>query len=1178
MNEVDQRANAGRNHFAAGEFAEALIIFDECGATLKKSLLPAKSKKEHAPSKGFTALLTKLVNNAAACNLKLDDPAAALRNATEAASLDPCNDKALFRVAHACELLFEGGSQAQTTDSGRPVTLSGVALLHHAFKHVCLSVACTVGGRRDPRAGTVSAQVADLFARLRERLVRARDSESPENPESPDTDGVGPVVRPPALVDFVQRIGDIVCVHDGETLAEVVYEAPMPGFPVHGFRLIVLRPGQYTGVELWETRLRIGRDVCLVGLGGQASVRLHKADRHFVYVTDKIHVHLENVQIVGAKSRNPQQHCAVGCNSEAKRGKRAVSLKFCDIRDCPGGGVLATGKGSQVRLEDCSFTGMGMSIAEIRMDARFTATRVHAHDIAGGVNTCAGAGHVHLTDVVIERCTGEYALLVAGLGGRNGFQHEIVEQIQNNPELLRKNPELAVFVGGDEFVSAERFASLAVGQESERKARDAGSDGFVTLFARGCVFKGVKEKTVMCQNGGYARFSGCSFEDSANGVFLQGGSSAHFSNCRAMNCSETGIHVSANYDGDVTLEGCVFFKNRKLNFAEIKDLSADLQHTVWEQRMWSRPATVRDLRVVTKKEDVPTVEELVQADTRDERVARSVVAKMKQLREVAGAKAPDVKDCVFAPNRATLRVACEEFWYPIGNTKGFDLLAGDAGAEASAAASAEECAEQRVLLAACGDIRNLVATVCCWWERKQKNAAHEGRLRIVLNDANVSILARNALLLHMVHSNEDPAMPACVGEVWGSLGLQPKHATKLRVALEELAAEGAELSEGTALAGFLGAEPRASLLKRLRAVFRAWLDCPLTLADVKELRDASEIGSVFMRKAAVDLARNAVSFQSPREAAAPSTSQRAKKGKKAKKETDATSSVSQDDVKRIEMYMDSGCYSNKCSKPNPTLLEGPHLQYNMYWSSAIYRMTGCVDVQSFFRTHLPALREALCSGLVEVGLDQGDLFQIDCGTSSIAAGGGRFDAADFTNVADYVGLANVLACGARLVRSGGHVFLEQFKWTAALEGTAIKNMDFAQAADAFVRGSLGVRNLQDFTALSGLELADKWEDVSTFAAWRKTQKTCVLRTRWRKCCAADERSKLTASKLIVIARKTFCRLGRGKRIFFYWRELQVSRCTSMICNKTMLQQAEFRAQFFLQTPLRCRGSSWRRWG
>jgi hypothetical protein len=103
-------------------------------------------------------------------------------------------------------------------------------------------------------------------------------------------------------------------------------------------------------------------------------------------------------------------------------------------------------------------------------------------------------------------------------------------------------------------------------------------------------------------------------------------------------------------------------------------------------------------------------------------------------------------------------------YYAIGNTAGFNVAAG----------APPDQQQIRVLLAGCGDIRNLLATVAgledsvtpevsttaaagsCNCSRQQQR-----QLQFVLNDGNISMLARNAVMLHMIVEQQVPPERQC---------------------------------------------------------------------------------------------------------------------------------------------------------------------------------------------------------------------------------------------------------------------------------------------------------------------------------------------------------------------------------------------------------------------------------
>lgn len=182
-------------------------------------------------------------------------------------------------------------------------------------------------------------------------------------------------------------------------------------------------------------------------------------------------------------------------------------------------------------------------------------------------------------------------------------------------------------------------------------------------------------------------------------------------------------------------------------------------------------------------------------------------------------------------------------YYAIGNTFGYDVVAGNVARDASqcpstaappaaplvAGATGATPSPTRVLLAAAGDVRNLFATLG-GFERR-------GRVEFVVNDGNVSMLARNAVLLHMAAELDAPH--EAVLAVWASHTLCAAHAQLLRDSLSQLA-EGpwpgwlsaSRVLDSRGGSGGGGDSRQDGAEEELRRALRAWASCTTTAEDL----------------------------------------------------------------------------------------------------------------------------------------------------------------------------------------------------------------------------------------------------------------------------------------------------------------------------------------------------------
>lgn len=182
----------------------------------------------------------------------------------------------------------------------------------------------------------------------------------------------------------------------------------------------------------------------------------------------------------------------------------------------------------------------------------------------------------------------------------------------------------------------------------------------------------------------------------------------------------------------------------------------------------------------------------------------------------------------------------EHLYYAIGNTKGFDLLKGRWGD--ADVAKGGEADTWNVLLGAAGDIRNVVETVAGW-----ARAGGGKALKLVLNDANASMVARDLALLEIARGGAQGVDTLL--NTWSSLGISSQHKSELEEAIKKLYNAIARVTGGLL---WKGTEPSSrdssdgaycfvdfenssvASLKALLPVLEAWLGCQLKLENVQD--------------------------------------------------------------------------------------------------------------------------------------------------------------------------------------------------------------------------------------------------------------------------------------------------------------------------------------------------------
>ena len=286
-------------------------------------------------------------------------------------------------------------------------------------------------------------------------------------------------------------------------------------------------------------------------------------------------------------------------------------------------------------------------------------------------------------------------------------------------------------------------------------------------------------------------------------------------------------------------------------------------------------------------------------------------------------------------------------FYAIGNTRGFDVTAG----------MLASASHPRILLAGCGDPRNLVATAA---------AASGGVIDFVLNDGNVSMLARDAVLLHLMATASPETMAETVLAVWSDHGLSMAHASALQTSCTALAEEPWP-DWLRATAGIESGTSSATVEAPVREACRAWANCSITLEKLLLSRDA--VQQPLLRAHSLRLSLEAVGGND----------------RKLQEE--------------VRAFLQSGSLPNHSplSSPNVTLLLSPSLQYTLYFSSSIVRALPLATAPhgtplttrllSSLAPQLQAVAARLRSGTLNVSLVLGDILVVGADAATDA----RFD-------------------------------------------------------------------------------------------------------------------------------------------------------------------------------------------
>lgn len=239
-----------------------------------------------------------------------------------------------------------------------------------------------------------------------------------------------------------------------------------------------------------------------------------------------------------------------------------------------------------------------------------------------------------------------------------------------------------------------------------------------------------------------------------------------------MDC---GVRVGINYDGDVRVSHSVFIgKQGKAIVNVLKNAPGTMQaHARTLAGASTKPVVQLANQNFSRARNAPSIEAL----RRSAENHTSITLPTVQHRPGKTGK----------PARAGALYRQLGFQhtytdYPIGNTYGRDLLRGIKLKDAS------PDRQIRIILCACGDIRNIVETIAA------RKSGESSRITFILNDSSPAILARNIVLLELAcrlwqkNGKTRKGAAATRLHAWGSIALPKSDRAFLDTIMKNLAA------------------------------------------------------------------------------------------------------------------------------------------------------------------------------------------------------------------------------------------------------------------------------------------------------------------------------------------------------------------------------------------------------
>jgi hypothetical protein len=532
---------------------------------------------------------------------------------------------------------------------------------------------------------------------------------------------------------------------------------------------ILIPPGRYVMTEGSPILLLPKSKVKIIGLG---EVTIVKGSQNFIAAVGGAFLSVENISVVEGLDQ------PIGAAFSSANVGSCVELKDCRFQ---GGGGITVDSESRSAVFGCSFEYMTVFGIEVRNGGSVEVHNSIFNSCSRAVTAYSGGKEVVLLDCEI-----------AG-SKREALNFDGSKPAAQARAMDRQYGEQAEQVATDWH---KKLHAVAVSSLDTAKGK---TGGISTLRARveRCTISGSILDGVMCGDGAEVQLTACRIEkvvitaeakhqkippfvmqsksarkeldklDLLGAVSVRGGASLLASHCAFVG-NTCAVRVDINFGGEVAVEDCVFFDNRK----DLGEATAPPKSTL---DLWSRPARMANNRTVTQASDVPEIRALSSAaGERWVAPARTVCGPAWTI------------SC--NPSRQPF-VSVLGDYYPIGNTWGVDVLSG-----------VESCIEPghySVALLGCGDIRNALETVAAWW-RRCGHGDDGARLSLTLNDASTSVLVRDAALLELIHRG---ASVESVAACWGSAALdEAAHGdmcAALRATLEGVAwlNEGAPMRE-----------------------------------------------------------------------------------------------------------------------------------------------------------------------------------------------------------------------------------------------------------------------------------------------------------------------------------------------------------------------------------------------
>ena len=682
-----------------------------------------------------------------------------------------------------------------------------------------------------------------------------------------------------------------------------------------------------------------------------------------------------------------------------------IILRSCRFRKYAAAGICIVGEESVAVLSKCTFTRLPNMAIEAREGGSLIADEIEILECKQGITAYGGAEQINIHGSHIERCKHEGILLAGSFENAATMHQQVFEPKAKLTDAFRVSESAREWARSRGIqLSAKVVNCSVIGCESFGISIDYGAQ----VAVHGCIFRKNDPYALLVKGGSDLSIMASIIE------YEKGQSNSHFIQANKamlqqvpkhlrskLETRKAGVYIGVNYNGSIILSHCVtvgFIPELSI-FDEVASMQGKNQ-LLSLSSLYTKPPMIENHMHYDTATDEPKIEDLISL------LPPSWQKKVPSKKFVNGLSnlAALTRPCMSEQNFSWSPEANEH--YAIGNTKGYNIL--------NNVSFPKDIQELSIMLGACGDPRNLIATI--------SSGSFQCALSFVVNDGNVAILARNAVILHMISQDEDAEH---ILAVWANHALTEAQHESMMNSIAHLANN--KWPGWMSASAELGVDSGDSLSEgSIRDVLRSWQSCTIRLSDILDQR---LLRTKPLKDNLCDLHRKAL-------------------GQK-------LYSRYQEEIK---IYIETGTLLKPQAKVsnynslNVTMLLS-ELQYRVYFSSSIFRAIALPEnknERSAYNLLLKTLSfqmsrvsKAIKNGKIRITWAPGDIILGLTDTQGV-----NFDVIDCSNVADYVSLPCLLVSATQRLKKAPHATLK-------LESMVVYPKSHVKAIASFIEYATG---------------------------------------------------------------------------------------------------------------------------